>query len=483
MPMPTPRSSLKAVLIASTLITAGVAGTTLPPTAARAEVPMQGYADLVARVSPAVVFIEVTAKSKEPTPMAGSPLEEFLRRFGEIDPQFRMPEAPEGGQVMHGLGSGFLISQDGVIVTNNHVVENATDMKVKLEDGREFKAEVVGTDPMTDIAVIRLKDARDLPFVELGDSEKLRVGDAVVAVGNPFGLGGTVTSGIVSAMGRNINSGPYDDYIQTDAAINRGNSGGPLFDTEGKVVGMNTAIFSPSGGSVGIGFSIPANTVKDVVAQLQEKGSVSRGWLGVTVQGMTPEIAQAMGLEGRDGALVAEVQQGSPADEGGLESGDVITAVNGQELTERASLPRLIAAIPNGEKARLTVQRDGREQEITVTIGELTPDRAQVAAAESPEGLGGPLGIEVQPLEPALARQLGLPEGASGVVVTAVDPSGPNADRLAPGDVIQEAAGRPVETPRDLASAMREARGKGVMLMKVLRQGNPVYVGAEVTAS
>ncbi|MWP36935.1 Do family serine endopeptidase [Rhodobacter sphaeroides] len=483
MPMPTPRSSLKAVLIASTLITAGVAGTALPPTAARAEVPMQGYADLVARVSPAVVFIEVTAKSKESTPMAGSPFEEFLRRFGEIDPQFRMPQAPEGGHVMHGLGSGFLISQDGIIVTNNHVVENATDMKVKLEDGREFKAEVVGTDPMTDIAVIRLKDAKDLPFVELGDSEKLRVGDAVVAVGNPFGLGGTVTSGIVSAMGRNINSGPYDDYIQTDAAINRGNSGGPLFDTEGKVVGMNTAIFSPSGGSVGIGFSIPANTVKDVVAQLQDKGSVSRGWLGVTVQGMTPEIAQAMGLEGRDGALVAEVQQGSPADEGGLESGDVITAVNGQELTERASLPRLIAAIPNGEKAQLTVQRDGRQQEMTVTIGELTPDRAQVASAESPEGLGGPLGIEVQPLEPALARQLGLPDGASGIVVTAVDPSGPNADRLAPGDVIQEAAGHPIETPRDLASAMREARGKGVMLMKVLRQGNPVYVGAEVASS
>ncbi|MGP3698138.1 DegQ family serine endoprotease [Rhodobacter sp. NSM] len=483
MPMLTPRSSLKAVLIASTLVTAGVAGTSLPVTSAQAEVPMQGYADLVARVSPAVVFIEVTAKSQEPAGMAGSPLEEFLRRFGEVDPQFRMPQAPEGGQVMHGLGSGFLVSNDGVIVTNNHVVENATDMKVKLEDGREFKAEVVGTDPMTDIAVIKLKDASDLPFVELGDSDRLRVGDAVVAVGNPFGLGGTVTSGIVSAMGRNINSGPYDDYIQTDAAINRGNSGGPLFDTEGKVVGMNTAIFSPSGGSVGIGFSIPANTVRDVVDQLQENGSVSRGWLGVTIQPMTPEIAQAMGLEGADGALVAEVQDGSPADEGGLKSGDVITAVNGQDVTERSSLPRLIAAIPNGQEATLAVQRDGREREVTVTIGELTPDRTRVAESQSPEVLGAPLGIEVQPLQPSLARQLGLPDGASGVVVTAVDPAGPNADRLAPGDVIEEAAGREIRTPGDLASAVRESDGKGVLLLKVSRQGNPVYVGAEVASS
>ncbi|WP_101340930.1 DegQ family serine endoprotease [Cereibacter azotoformans] len=483
MSLPTPRSSLKAVLIASTLLAGGAVGTALPVAPAHAEVPMQGYADLVARVSPAVVFIEVTAKSQEPAPRAASPLEEFLRRFGEIDPQFRMPAPPERDRVMHGLGSGFLISQDGVIVTNNHVVENATDMTVKLEDGREFKAEMVGADPMTDIAVIRLRDASDLPFVEFGDSDRLRVGDAVVAVGNPFGLGGTVTSGIVSAMGRNINSGPYDDYIQTDAAINRGNSGGPLFDTSGTVVGMNTAIFSPTGGSVGIGFSIPANTVRDVVAQLQETGSVSRGWLGVTIQPLTPEIAQAMGLEGSRGALVAEVQPDSPAEAGGIESGDVITAVNGQEIGERSSLPRLIAAIPNGEEARLTVQRDGREREMTVTIGELSADRLEPAAAAAPEGLGAPLGLEVQPLEPALARQLGLPEDASGVVVTAVDPAGPNADRLAPGDVIEEAGGRAIATPRDLASAVAEARGRGVLLLKVLRQGNPVYVGAEVAAS
>ncbi|MCE6960623.1 DegQ family serine endoprotease [Cereibacter sphaeroides] len=482
MPMPTLRTSLRSVLLATTLLAAGVAGTTLPPAPAHAEVPMQGYADLVARISPAVVFIEVTSQSKEASGPAGGPMEEFLRRFGEMNPQFRIPDGPQEERVMHGLGSGFLISEDGIVVTNNHVVENATEMNVKLQDGREFRAEIVGTDPMTDIAVIRLKDARDLPFVEFGDSEKLRVGDAVVAVGNPFGLGGTVTSGIVSAMGRNINSGPYDDYIQTDAAINQGNSGGPLFDTSGKVVGMNTAIFSPSGGSVGIGFSIPADTVREVVAQLQEKGTVSRGWLGVTIQPMTPDIARALGIEGREGALVAEVQQDSPAAEAGIRSGDVITAVNGREVGRHDSLPRLIAAIPNGERAELTIERDGREREVTVTIGELSPDRMQMAAATR-EGLGAPLGVGIEPLAPALARQLGLSPDLEGVVVTSVDPSGPNADRLMPGDVIEEAAGRPVASPRDLAAAVSESRGKGVLLLKVLRQGNPVYVGAELASS
>ncbi len=480
MPMPLLRSSLKAAMLATTLLATGVAGlaVTVPP--AQAEVPMQGYADLVAQVSPAVVFIEVTAQSQAPSGRAGNPLEEFLRRFGEVNPQFRLPEQPEGGQVMHGLGSGFLISKDGVVVTNNHVVENATDMRVKLEDGREYQAELVGSDPMTDIAVIRLKGAKDLPFVEFGDSEALRVGDAVVAVGNPFGLGGTVTSGIVSAMGRNINSGPYDDYIQTDAAINRGNSGGPLFDTTGRVVGMNTAIFSPTGGSVGIGFSIPANTVRDVVAQLQQSGRVARGWLGVTIQPMTPDIALALGLPGQDGALVAQVQPDSPAEAAGIASGDVISAVNGKPVTGRSSLPRLIAAIPDGERATLTVVRDGAERKLSVTIGALSPERVAAAPSEAPSGLAAPLGVDIEPLAPRLARQLGLPPDLSGVVITAVDPSGPNADRLGPGDVIAEAGGRPIATPRDLAAALREAQGRGVVLLKVIRDGDPVYVGAEV---
>ena len=471
------RSTVRAAMLGSAL----AAGIAAGGSAVLAEVPMQGYADLVAQVSPAVVFIEVSAQAPQSQGVAGTPLEEFLRRFGEVNPQFRIPELQREAPVMHGLGSGFLISKDGVVVTTNHVVANATTMKVKLEDGREFGAELVGSDPMTDIAVIRLKDARDLPFVEFGDSDRLRVGDAVVAVGNPFGLGGTVTSGIVSAMGRNINSGPYDDYIQTDAAINRGNSGGPLFDTSGKVVGMNTAIFSPSGGSVGIGFSIPANTIRDVVAQLQDKGSVSRGWLGVTIQPMSPDIAAALGLDAREGALVAAVEPGSPADAAGLESGDVITAVNGRKVTAKAGLPRLIAAIGSGESARLGVFRDGREREVKVTVGELAA--AKAAGAEAGQGVERTLGVEVEPMTPGLARQLGLPPTLGGVVVTAVDPSGPNAGRLLQGDVILEAAGREVETPRDLARAVEASKGRGMLLLRLVRQGAPVFVGAQLADS
>ncbi|PTE21556.1 serine protease [Cereibacter changlensis JA139] len=477
--LPSIRSSLKAALLASTIATAGVVSTA-PVHAA----PFEGYADLVEQVSPAVVFIEVTAKSKEPAGPAMSPqMEEFLRRFGQIDPRFRMPEAPQNEGVTRGLGSGFLISADGTIVTNNHVVADATSMKVKLQDGREFTAELVGTDPMTDIAVIRLKDAEGLPFVELDAADDLRVGDAVVAVGNPFGLGGTVTSGIVSAVGRNINSGPYDDYIQTDAAINRGNSGGPLFDTEGKVVGMNTAIYSPSGGSVGIGFSIPASTIQTVVAQLQETGSVSRGWLGVQIQPMTTDLAQALGLESTDGALVAAVQPDSPASASELQSGDVITAVNGTAVTEKRSLPTLIAAIPAGETAKLAVLRNGEDRTVEVKIGELSPEKLEMAAVEDgADSSSAPLGVTVEPLAPELARQLGLDPEAKGVVISEVAADSPNADRLTPGDVIEAVAGKPVATPEALAKALREAEGD-MVLLKLNRRGAALFVGAEIASS
>lgn len=473
------RSPLKAALLASAIATAGI--TSAAPVLAA---PFEGYADLVEQVSPAVVFIEVTAKSSRPAgPAAGSQMEEFLRRFGEANPQFRMPEAPQNEGVMRGLGSGFLISKDGVIVTNNHVVADATSMKVKLQDGREYTAELVGTDPMTDIAVIRLKDAKDLPFVELDAANDLRVGDAVVAVGNPFGLGGTVTSGIVSAVGRNINSGPYDDYIQTDAAINRGNSGGPLFDTEGAVVGMNTAIFSPSGGSVGIGFSIPASTIKTVVAQLQEKGSVSRGWLGVEIQTMTPDLAQALGLDTPEGALVAAVQPDGPASASDLRSGDVITAVNGTRVTDRNGLPLLIAALPAGDTAELAVLRDGSERTIEVKIGELSPEKLQTAAAsDSADTSSAPLGVTVEPLVPELAQQLGVSPETRGVVISAVAPDSPNADRLTAGDVIEEVAGEPVTSPQALATAIREAKGD-MVLLKLNRQGSALFIGAELSTS
>ena len=476
---PSIRSSLKAVLLASTIATAGI--TAAAPVLAA---PFEGYADLVEQVSPAVVFIEVTAKSSEPEgPPAGSQMEELMRRFGEMNPQFRMPEAPQNEGVKRGLGSGFLISKDGMIVTNNHVVANATSMKVKLQDGREFTAELVGSDPMTDIAVIQLKDAKDMPFVTLDGANDLRVGDAVVAVGNPFGLGGTVTSGIVSAVGRNINAGPYDSYIQTDAAINRGNSGGPLFNTDGEVVGMNTAIFSPSGGSVGIGFSIPSATITSVVAQLQETGTVSRGWLGVQIQKMTPELAKALGLASQDGALVAAVQPDSPASVTDLQSGDVISAVNGLAVTEKNGLPMLIAAIPAGETARLTVLRAGSDLSIDVKIGELSAEKLQMASVnDGADTSSAPLGVTVEPLAPELAQRLGVSPETKGVVISDVAPDSPNADRLSAGDVIEEVAGKPVTSPQELALAIRDAKD-GVVLLKLNRKGAAVFVGAEVATS
>lgn len=474
------RSALKAALLASTIAAAGV--TSAAPVFAAV---FDGYADLVEQVSPAVVFIEVTAKSSEPEGSDHrSQMEEFTRRFGELDPRFRMPDAPKNDGVTRGLGSGFLISDDGMIVTNNHVVENATLMKVKLQDGREYTAELVGTDPMTDIALIQLKDAKDLPFVVLDATNDLRVGDAVVAVGNPFGLGGTVTSGIVSAVGRDINAGPYDDYIQTDAAINRGNSGGPLFNTEGEVVGMNTAIFSPSGGSVGIGFSIPSSTIKNVVAQLQATGTVSRGWLGVKVQKVTPELAKALGLASQDGALVAEVQPDSPASVTDLQSGDVITAVNGTVVTEKHGLPTLIAAIPAGETAKLTVLRAGSDLSIDVKIGQLSPEKLELASVGQ-DGADTPsakLGVMVEPLVPELMEQLGLSPDTKGVVISEIAPDSPNADRLSAGDVIVEVAGHPVTSPQELTSAISRAKG-AVVLLKLNRRGSTIFVGAEVATS
>lgn len=481
-------STVRAALLATTLA-AGFGGLAAVPT--WAEVPLAGYADLVEKVSPAVVFIEVTAKSdagdagSQATPFGrSSPFDEFMKRFGPGAPDMNPENAPGNGGVMHGLGSGFLISADGEIVTNNHVVEGATSMKVKLQDGREFTAKVVGTDPMTDIALIKLEDASGLPTATFGSSDNLRVGDAVVAVGNPFGLGGTVTSGIVSAVGRNINSGPYDNYIQTDAAINKGNSGGPLFNAAGEVIGMNTAIFSPSGGSVGIGFSIPAQTIQGVVTQLRDHGSVSRGWLGVQIQPVTPDLAQALGLEKPEGALIADVQPDSPALAADLKSGDVIIAVNGTTVDATHGLPTIIAGIASGEKAALSVLRDGKTIDVDVTIGTLSPEKLQLASA-GPTGdhTAAPLGISVEPLQPQVAEQLGLPADSSGVLITEVAPDSPNADRLEAGDVIKEVAGKPVTSLDGLATALADAKTKGVVLVKVIRQGTPMFIGADIATS
>lgn len=332
-----------------------------------------GYADLVARVSPAVVYIEVTKKAEmtglNPADLPpGFPFEEFSRRFG-----IPMPDQPGGPQgqtpEQSGVGTGFIISASGDIVTNNHVVEGADSVTVKLSDGTSLKAEVVGADPATDLALIRVKAGHDLAFVNWDNSGGLRVGQDVVAIGNPFGLGNTVTAGIVSALGRDINSGPFDNYIQTDAAINRGNSGGPLFNAAGDVVGINTAIFSPSGGSVGIGFAVPADTAQAVIADLAGQGKVDRGWLGVSIQPVTEDIAAAIGMEVPKGALVSDVSADTPAAKAGLKRGDVVTAVNGAAVDSPRDLTRLIATAKPGAKVMIDFLRAGQPVELNVTLG------------------------------------------------------------------------------------------------------------------
>ncbi|MEO6299665.1 MAG: Do family serine endopeptidase, partial [Paracoccaceae bacterium] len=458
---------------------------TLP---AFADVPPAGYADLVARISPEVVFIEVTGKDTRQmteggdNPMGqGSPFDEFMKRFGQPDQGQgqgqNQPDAPNGG-IMRALGSGFLISASGEIVTNNHVVDGASSIKVRLQDGREFKAHVVGSDKLTDVALIKLDKAKDMPFAAFPPTDTLRVGDAVVAIGNPFGLGGSVTSGIVSAVGRDINSGPYDNFIQTDAAINKGNSGGPLFNTAGEVVGMNTAIYSPSGGSVGIGFAVPAKTIENVVAQLRDKGSVARGWLGVAIQPVTPDLAQALGLDTPGGAVVASVQPDSPASAAKLQSGDVILAVNGDKVDTIHGLPTLIANIAAGKTADLSVLRDGKTDTMSVTIGKLTPEKLQLASApgnDTGSSTDTQLGATVEMLTPDMANGLGLPQDTKGVVVSKVAPDSPNADRLQAGDIVLEVEGHTVTTPADVNKLVAAAKDKGAVLIKLSRGGAPMF--------
>ncbi|NNE52184.1 MAG: Do family serine endopeptidase [Sulfitobacter sp.] len=353
--------ALSAALISSTALT-------VAPTAALA-VPPGGYADLVEEVSPAVVFIEVTAKAQQMSGVLPEGLpDELRRRFEGLTPG---QGAPRGG-----LGSGFIISDEGQIVTNHHVVAGAETVTVKLADGRSFEAEVVGSDPMTDIALLKVEADVELPTVSFGTSEGLRVGDEVVAVGNPFGLGGTVTSGIISALSRNINSGPFDDFIQTDAAINRGNSGGPLFNNAGEVIGVNTAIISPGGGSVGIGFAVPSDLVQTVVADLADDGKIMRGWLGVQIKPMSQEVANVLGYEAPKGAVIEAVSDDSPAKKAGLKQGDIILSFGGTEIEELRDLTRAVATTTPEKATTVTVLRKGKEVTLDVTVGALKPKAA-----------------------------------------------------------------------------------------------------------
>jgi serine protease Do len=400
------------------------------------------------------------------------PFQEF---YGPFERFFGPPRRPFKAK---SLGSGFLIDSKGFIITNNHVVENADEIVVKLSTGKEFKAKVVGRDPKTDLALIEIKgDAKDLPALTLGNSDSLRVGEWVMAIGNPFGLENTVTAGIVSAMGRHINQGPYDNFIQTDAAINPGNSGGPLLNTKGQVVGINTAIFSRGGGNIGIGFAIPVDLAKEIVPQLKERGRVTRGWLGVMIQKVTPDIAETLGLAEPKGALVADVVKDGPAESSGLKQGDVIVEFNGQPVGDSAELPLLVARTPIGKAVPLVIIRDKQRQNVSVTIAELK-DEEELAqgSGDSAEDLG----LAVQTLTPELAENLGVERALKGVVVTQVDPDGPAGEAgMRRGDVILEVNRVAVKDAAAYSKAIR-ALGKGKSALFLVRRGdNTIFLAVK----
>jgi serine protease Do len=432
-----------------------------------------GFADIVEKVKPAVISVRVkidqpasSSDSDELPFPPGSPFEKFFRQFG-------MPSMPNGHEIITGQGSGFFISSDGYAVTNNHVVQNAENVQVTTDDGKTFTAKVIGTDPRTDLALIKI-DGKDFPYVKLSDTSP-RVGDWVLAVGNPFGLGGTVTAGIVSARGRDIGAGPYDDFIQIDAPVNKGNSGGPTFDVDGNVIGVNTAIFSPSGGSVGIAFAIPADTVKSVIAQLRAKGSVTRGWIGVQIQTVTPDIADSMGLKQPSGALVSEPQKDSPAAKAGIASGDVITSVNGEPVKDARDLARKIGTMSPGTTVKLGTIHQGSDKTLTLTLGTL-PAEKQATNEPSHEDSGSEvpkLGLTLAPSSKVSGA------GGSGVVVTAVEDGGVAADNgLQVGDVILDVGGKPVSTPADVRQGLADARssGKHTVLFRVKSNDGTKFV-------
>ena len=441
----------------------------------RPQVP--SFADIVERVSPAVVSVRVKAEARShlssfggdgrgANPFEGSPFERFFRDFGEQfgnRPEGDRRRAPERRNFSLGQGSGFFISEDGYVVTNNHVVDGAAEVTIVLGTGEIFAAEVIGVDDKTDLALLKVEADRAFPFVTF-DADDIRVGDWVMAVGNPFGLGGSVTAGIVSARGREIGAGPYDDFLQIDAPINRGNSGGPTFNLDGEVVGVNTAIYSPSGGSVGIGFAIPASIAKSVVEDLMDDGRVTRGWLGVQIQPITPEIADSLGLDRTAGALVVSPQDDSPAAKAGIEAGDAILAVNGATIDSPTALARTIATMAPGATAELTVFRNGREQTIAVELGRL---QAESARADASPTVGG---SEVTSFGMRLAPAASVDLGEEGLAILELDPDSVAAEKgLKTGDVILSAGGEPVSSADDLTRRMAAAKeeGRRNVLLKV----------------
>jgi serine protease Do len=437
------------------------------------------FADLAAGVSDAVVNISVAQAAPErrsggggaaPNLPRGTPFDDLFEEFFKRRQQ-QQGETERPQRRSNSLGSGFVIDPAGVIITNNHVIEGASEVTVIFNDGQRLKAEIVGKDAKIDIAVLRVKPEKPLKSVKFGDSDRVRVGDWVMAVGNPFGLGGTVTIGILSARNRNINSGPYDDYLQTDASINRGNSGGPLFNMSGEVVGVNTAILSPTGGSVGIGFASPSSIVQPVIDQLLRYGETRRGWLGVRIQAVDDQIAESLGLGRARGALVAGIDDKGPARPAGIRAGDVIVRFDGQDVRSSTDLPRIVAATPVGKEVSVTVMRGGKEESLKVTLGRLEDGERQASLGGG--GSGGAvtppatavqkaLGMEFAGMTAALRKQYNIRDTVNGVVVTRIDPNSPAAEkRVQAGDVIVEINQQAVREAGDIAARMAEAKKQG----------------------
>ncbi len=467
--------------------------------AAAGEMPAS-FADLAEAKLPSVVTITASTAPERPqmaqsdqqggagpfSMLPDSPLrdfmEELLRRqtpgapggHGQGAPRGEAPARPHGMS----LGSGFIIDPSGYVVTNNHVVEHADKVEVTLTDKRKLPAKIVGTDVKTDLALLKVESDKPLPSVSWGDSSVMRVGDWVVAIGNPFGLGGTVTAGIISARARDIGAGPYDDFLQTDAAINRGNSGGPMFNVKGEVIGVNTAIFSQSGGNIGIGFAIPASLARPVIDELRSNGRVTRGYLGVTIQPVTPDIAKALDLKDQSGALVADVSKDAPAAKAGLKSGDLITEFGGKQVAGPHELTRMVAQTKPGDTARVVVLRDGKPVTLEARIAELQPSAEQAEAKQQQPG-GGQLGLTLAPITPELRKEFSLDSDVSGAAVVEVAPDSPAAKAgFEPGDIITRAGQQTVGNPSDVANVVDQARksGKDHVILLRRRDGQSLFV-------
>jgi len=491
-------SKTKSILAALALTTALTAPAVImpiltAPTAMAGEATPRDLSDLAAKVTPAVVNVQVTMKAEGPEGMQMSDrstqrqMEEFMRQFAERFGQGQMKTRPMPKE--QALGTGFIVDPSGIVVTNYHVAGQAESITVTMADGTKYPAKLLGGDQKTDLAVLKIKADKPLPYVEFGDASQVRVGQPVMAVGNPFGLGGTVTSGIVSARGRDIHSGPFDDYIQTDAAINRGNSGGPLFNMDGKVIGINTAIFSPSGGSVGLGFAIPSSIAQPVVGQLRDHGQVERGLLGVEIQPVTSEIADSLSLGSTKGAMVAQVEPKSAAATAGIQSGDVIKSVDGKEIGEVRDLTRTIAAAQPGSTVKVGLVRDGKTMTLEAKLGDYASNQ-QAKADEGSSKPGakaehGSFGFSLAPVTPEAREELGLKDSISGALIAGVEPGSPADDKgLRAGDIIQQVGRDTVDSPKAAASKLTEAKQSNKpVLLKIYREGSTRYVAISPRAA